>query len=55
MDYFFAHADEVAASHCVAMAFGAGMGGMTTPSTDGRNLIAKVKAYDAAGGEKLRP
>ncbi|MGC4116658.1 MAG: hypothetical protein QM765_19230 [Myxococcales bacterium] len=53
VDYFFAHADEIAAAHGVAMAFGAGMGGMTTPSTDGGNLIAKVKAYEAAGGAKL--
>ncbi|HEY3452945.1 MAG TPA: hypothetical protein VGK67_41770 [Myxococcales bacterium] len=55
VDYFFAHADEVAAAHGVAMAFGAGMGGMTTPSTDNGNLIAKVKAYSAAGGAKLCP
>ncbi len=55
VDYFFAHADEVAAGHGVAMAFGAGAGGQTTPSTDGGNLVARVKAYAAAGGQRLCP
>jgi len=55
VDYLFAHVDEVAAAHGVAMAFGSGMGGQTTPSTDGGNLIAKMKAYAAAGGQPLCP
>jgi hypothetical protein len=55
LDYFFAHMDEVAAAHVVGLFFGAGMGGMTTPETDGGNLVAKTKAYAAAGGTKLCP
>ena len=55
VDYFFAHPDEIAAAHGVAMAFGSGMDGMTTPSTDGGNLIAKMKAYAASGGQPLCP
>jgi hypothetical protein len=54
VDYFFAHMDEVAAAHVVGLFFGAGMGGMTTPETDGGNLVAKAKAY-AAAGTKLCP
>ena len=53
VDYFFAHPDEIAAAHGVAMAFGSGATGQTDPSTDGGNLIAKVKAYAAAGGTPL--
>jgi len=45
VDYFFAHPAELAAAHVTAMLFGAGAGGMTTPETDGGNLIAKAKAY----------
>ncbi len=48
VDYFFAHPGELAAAHVAGMLFGAGAGGMTTPETDGGNLIAKVKAYDLA-------
>jgi hypothetical protein len=39
---------EVAASHGVALLFGAGDGAQTTPETDGGNLIAKMKAYAGA-------
>lgn len=53
VDYFFAHVDEIAAAHGVAMAFGSGATGQTTPSTDGGNLIAKVKAYATGGGTPL--
>lgn len=48
VDYFFAHPGELAAAHVAAMLFGAGAGGMTTPETDGGNLIAKAKAYAQA-------
>ena len=48
VDYFFAHPGELAAAHIAGMLFGAGAGGMTTPETDGGNLIARVKAYDQA-------
>jgi hypothetical protein len=55
LEYFFAHMDEVAAAHVVGLFFGAGMGGMTTPETDGGTLVAKTKAYAAAGGTKICP
>lgn len=55
LDTFFAHMDEVAAAHIVGLFFGAGMGGMTTPETDGGNLVAKTKAYATAGGTRLCP
>lgn len=53
VDYFFAHADEVAATHAVLMAFGAGEGRQTDPSTDNGNLIAKTQAYVTAGGQAM--
>jgi hypothetical protein len=55
LEYFFAHMDEVAAAHVAGLFFGAGMGGMTTPETDGGVLVAKTKAYATAGGTKLCP
>jgi hypothetical protein len=53
VDYFFAHTDEVAKTHAVGFAFGAGTSCQTTPETDGGNLINKMKAYAAAGGQPL--
>ena len=38
VDYFFAHTQELAATHMVAFAFGAGAGDQTTPETDNGNL-----------------
>lgn len=55
LDYFFAHMDEVAAAHGFGIAFGAGAGGQTTPSTDGGNLIAKMNAYVSGGGQNPCP
>jgi hypothetical protein len=55
VDYLFAHLQEVAAANVAAIAFGAGAGCNTTPSTDGGNLVAKTKAYAAAGGQKPCP
>jgi hypothetical protein len=55
VDYFFSHTQELAGAHMVAFAFGAGAGDQTTPETDNGNLIAKVKAYASAGGQKLCP
>ena len=55
VDYFFSHTQELAATHMVAFAFGAGAGGQTTPETDNGNLVSKVKAYATAGGQKLCP
>jgi len=51
VDTFFARTAALAASHCAAMAFGAGDGNQTTPSTDGGNLVAKTQAYGASGGQ----
>ena len=50
VDWFFANMDAVAASHTVALLFGAGEGTQTTPETDGGNLVAKTTAYRATGG-----
>jgi len=55
VDYFFAHMDEVAAAHIVGLFFGAGMGGMTTPETDGGNLTSKTTTYRSASGGKVCP
>jgi hypothetical protein len=50
VDYFFAHPAEVARTNAFAMVFGAGESHQTNPSTDGGNLIGKVKSFSAAGG-----
>jgi hypothetical protein len=55
VDYFFAHLDEVSAAHIVGLFFGAGMGGMTTPETDGGNLTGKTTTYRSAGGATVCP
>lgn len=55
VDYFFAHTDQVVGAHVVGLLFGAGMGGMTTPETDGGNLVAKTIAYRSAGGVTICP
>ena len=55
VDYFFAHTQELAATHMVGFAFGAGAGDQTTPESDGGNLIAKVNAYHSSGGQALCP
>ncbi len=51
VDYFFGHTDELAASHAIGMAFGAGDGNQTTPESDGGNLLSKLNAYAASGGQ----
>lgn len=55
VDYLLTHMDEVAASHGAAVAFGAGAGDQTDPSTDGGNLVAKVQAYASGGGQNACP
>jgi hypothetical protein len=55
VDYLFAHMDEVAAAHGAGLFFGAGDGAQTTPESDGGNLVAKVKAYNAKGGQPACP
>ncbi|MCP3102265.1 hypothetical protein LZ198_25680 [Myxococcus sp. K15C18031901] len=51
VDYFFAHADEVAAAHAVGFSFGAGEGQQTSPETDNGNLVRRVRLYDETGGQ----
>lgn len=53
VDYFFAHTGEVAATHAVLMAFGAGRADQTLPETDNGNLATRTKAYEIAGGQQL--
>jgi len=55
VDYFFGHMNEVAAAHGAAIAFGAGEGSQTDPSTDGGNLVSKVNAYKNGGGQASCP
>ena len=55
VDYFFGHAADLASSHSIAMAFGAGDGKQTTPESDGGNLVSKLNAYAASGGQAYCP
>lgn len=55
VDYFMTHMNEVAAAHGVGAAFGSGAGGQTNPSTDGGNLVSKVKTYASGGGQAACP
>jgi hypothetical protein len=48
-----AHWAQLAASHVVGVAFGAGAGDQTDPDTDGGNLASKATAYAASGGQQL--
>jgi hypothetical protein len=53
LDYFFAHAAEVAASNAFGMLFGSGEVNQTNPSTDGGNLVMQVRTLAAAGGQAV--
>ena len=55
VDYLMNHADDVARAHVALLAFGAGAGCQTTPSSDNGNLVAKTKALAAAGGQSSCP
>jgi hypothetical protein len=55
VDYFFGHTAELAASHSIGMAFGAGNDQQTTPESDGGNLLSKLNAYAASGGQAYCP
>jgi hypothetical protein len=55
VDYFFGHTADLAASHSIGMAFGAGEGQQTTPASDGGNLVSKLNAYAASGGQAYCP
>ena len=45
VDYFLQHPEEVVAAHGFALAFGAGMKGMTTPSTDRGNFLQRARRH----------
>jgi len=51
VDYLFAHPDELARAHGAGFFFGAGAGDQTNPGTDDGNLVGKVNAYRASGGQ----
>jgi hypothetical protein len=55
VEYFYAHAGELAAAHVAGALFGAGAGGMTTPETDSGVLLGREQAYVSAGGQPLCP
>jgi hypothetical protein len=50
VEYFFDHLAELAQGRTLGVAFGAGMDGQTTPSSDGGYLVSRVRSYVAAGG-----
>jgi hypothetical protein len=49
------HWSELAASHVIGVAFGAGAGSQTTPDNDGGYFVSKVNAYASGGGQSLCP
>jgi hypothetical protein len=51
VDYFMTHLGDLAKSHGFAVVFGAGQSDQTNPSTDGSNLMNRVKAYVQGGGQ----
>ncbi len=53
VDYVLGHMSELASSHSVGIAFGAGAGGQASPDDDGGNLASKTSAYAAAGGVSI--
>ena len=55
VDYFFGHTADLAASHSIGMAFGAGDDSQTTPESDGGNLLSKLNAYAVSGGQAYCP
>ena len=55
VDYFFGHTADLAASHSIGMAFGAGEKEQTTPESDGGNLVSKLNAYATSGGQAYCP
>ncbi len=55
LDYFFDHMSQVAQSHGIGVAYGAGAGDQTDPSTDNGHLVARVTSYRSAGGQAPCP
>lgn len=45
VDYFFGNPEQIVHAHGFGMVFGAGMKGMTTPSTDGGNFVEQLRRY----------
>jgi hypothetical protein len=54
-DYLFANTADLVRSNSLGMMFGAGAEGQTNPSTDGGNLVARTRAYQAGGARPLCP
>jgi hypothetical protein len=50
VDYLFGHMNELAASHTIGVAFGAGAEGISNPDNDGGNFAAKMNGYASSGG-----
>lgn len=55
VQYFFDHPAEFAQAHGAGIAFGAGAGDQTTPTTDGGYLVGRATTYLSAGGTPLCP
>ena len=55
VQYFFDHPGEYVTAHVLGIAFGAGAGDQTTPSTDGGYLVSRATAYLAGGGTPACP
>ena len=53
VDYLLTHPAELALAHGVGMAFGAGMDGQATPTTDGGNFVSRARAYFSSGGAPI--
>ncbi len=55
VDYFLSHPEEVTSAHGFAIAFGAGMKGMTTPSTDGGNFLQRARRHLSSSRPPICP
>ncbi|MFO1128097.1 MAG: hypothetical protein U1E66_06670 [Rhodospirillales bacterium] len=53
VDYFFANVADLVLANSIGAMFGAGAEGQTNPSTDGGNLVSKVRTYQGGGGASL--
>ena len=54
VDWLFAHMEDVANAHIVALLFGSGEGVQTTPETDGGNFYYKATEYRKKSGVWMR-
>ena len=55
VQYFFDHPAEFAQAHGAGIAFGAGAGGQTLPSSDGGYLVGRATTYLSGGGAAFCP